>query len=123
MRVEKALAALGSARENVDRADREVRTLRIHGLDEQLRLKDAALSQRVRNFYAELLRGVAELRKVANEANTIEAGMGRSVAWADRGRGSRWVEAPGNKGILKYAAGVLPDEPAGDLIDLGRVVP
>ncbi|WP_243338556.1 hypothetical protein [Anaeromyxobacter soli] len=61
-------------------------------------------------FYRRIRSRIGEARKLAEAANRIEAAMGRSRAWADRARGSRWAGVTANKGLFRVIPGVLPDE-------------
>jgi hypothetical protein len=107
VRAERAERAFAAAEERLGDVERRGRQVRIAELGAQLRALDATIAREVDAFYRALLARIAEARQLAAEANALDGGGG---AHGDRTRGRRWAAAPGNKGALRVAIGVLPDE-------------
>jgi hypothetical protein len=105
LRVQRAERAHAASTEAAADAERRARKARVAELDAELGALDATVAQEVDAFYRALLARIAEARRLAAEANSLD-GAGAY----DRTRGSRWAAAPGNKGALRVAIGVLPDE-------------
>jgi chromosome segregation ATPase len=102
-REEHAQTVLSRAEDDVAQVRASANRARLEELLAAARAKDGALSERIRAFRAELLRGIADLNRLLDEAAAIEfPGQHRHT-----GFGLRWADVDGPS-AFKIAANLFP---------------